>query len=242
MAKTIAVWGAPGVGKTTLATKLAEVIHDRRHSTAVVLYADMDIPALPSLFPNYSKKELYSVGVPLSKADMTKEDVVKQIVTVRGKEKLGFLGFTDGENRYSYPRFDEDKVRELISILLRNAKYVILDCTSSLDNPISAYGVAHADEVIRLFSPTLKSICWQSSQLPLYADPAYRLDRQKNGLNTTEELFMPVEEAKAHIPDVKFCIPYSRTVRQQMLDGQLWNDTKDLRFEKEIQRAAGTVI
>ena len=102
MAKTIAVWGAPGVGKTTLATKLAEVIHDRRHSTAVVLYADMDIPALPSLFPNYSKKELYSVGVPLSKADMTKEDVMKQIVTVYesnlpGEERLILSGVDIGD-------------------------------------------------------------------------------------------------------------------------------------------------
>jgi len=151
MAKTIAVWGAPGVGKTTLATKLAEVIHDRRHSTAVVLYADMEIPALPSLFPNYSKKELYSVGVPLSKADMTKEDVVKQIVTVRGKDKLGFLGFTDGENRYSYPRFDEEKVGELVSILLRNAKYVIhIRQSAQADGILRLRGVEDGNRISQL--------------------------------------------------------------------------------------------
>lgn len=241
MAKTIAVWGAPGVGKTTLATKLAGIVHDKGGS-AIVVYADMDIPALPSIFPDKKKKELVSVGVPLSKADMEKADVLKQIVTNPSKNQLGFLGFTDGENRFSYPRYDEEQVQTLFAILGRMAKYLIVDCTSSLDNPISSCAVKSADEVLRVFSPTLKSICWQSSQLPLYADPVYRLDRQKNGLNSTEELFMPVEEAKAHIPDVKFNIPYSRSVRQQMLDGRLWDETKDSRFEKEIRRIAGQVI
>ena len=69
----------------------------------------------------------------------------------------------------------------------------------------------------------------------------YKLGRQMNGLNNPDELYMPVEEAKAHIPDIKFSIPYSRPVRQQMLDGKLWYDTNDRRFEKEIRRIAGTV-
>ena len=240
MAKTIAVWGAPGVGKTTISTKLAGILQ-KKETPVIVLYADMEIPALPSLFPDYKKKELYSVGVPLSKADMVQEDVTRQIVTVRSKANLGFLGFTDGENVFSYPRFDEDKVGTLFAILNHLAKYLIVDCTGRLDNPISSYAVKNADKVFRVFSPTLKSICWQSSQLPLYADPVFRLERQTNGLNSTEELFMPVEEAKAHIPDVKFNIPYSRAVKQQMLDGRLWDATKDVRFEKEIRRIAGQV-
>ena len=61
MAKSIAVWGAPNSGKTTFATKLARAIYDEYQSTVIVVYADMETPALPVVFPNYKKEDLFSV-------------------------------------------------------------------------------------------------------------------------------------------------------------------------------------
>ena len=61
MAKTIAVWGSPNSGKTTFATKLARAIYDEYQSTVIVVYADMETPTLPVIFPNYKKEDLYSV-------------------------------------------------------------------------------------------------------------------------------------------------------------------------------------
>ena len=55
MAKTIAVWGSPNSGKTTFATKLAREIYDEYQSTVIVVYADMETPTLPVIFPNYKK-------------------------------------------------------------------------------------------------------------------------------------------------------------------------------------------
>ena len=106
MAKFIAIWGSPNSGKTTFATKLARSIYEEYQSTVIVLYADNETPSLPVVFPNYKKEDLFSLGVPLSKTDITAEDVVKQIVTVKNKLNFGFLGFIDGENKYTYPAFD----------------------------------------------------------------------------------------------------------------------------------------
>ena len=61
MAKTIAVWGSPNSGKTTFATKLARAIYDEDQSTVSVVYADMETPALPVIFPNYKKEDLYRI-------------------------------------------------------------------------------------------------------------------------------------------------------------------------------------
>lgn len=231
MSKVIAIWGAPNSGKTTFATKLARSIYDEYQATVIVVYTDNETPTLPIIFPNYKKEDLCSVGVALAKTDIDRYEVVKQMVTVKDKQNFCFLGFTDGENRYTYPAFDTSKARSLYSILTSLADYVIVDCTASLKNPMAKVAVQDADTVIRLSAPNLKSASYLASQLPLYADPAYRLDEQIEGLCVTDaDLYMPIEEAKAQLHDVRFTIPYSRAVKQQMLDGNLYEVVGDKNF------------
>ena len=243
MAKFFAVWGSPNSGKTTFATKLALSIYDEYQSTVIVLYSDFETPTLPVIFPNEKKENLFSIGSSLSRTDIYQEDVAKQIVTVKGKCNFGFMGFKDGENKYTYPRFDEKKIRTLYSILGTLANFVVIDCTSNLSNPLSSIAIKTSDEVIRLATPDLKSISYFSSQLPLYVDPMFRIDRQICGLNVpNEDLYMPIDDARSHIADVRFTIPYSRAVKQQMLDGKLYQAVHDKRFNKRIRAIAEKVV
>ncbi len=243
MAKFIAVWGSPNSGKTTFATKLATSIYDGYQSTVIVVYADMVTPMLPVIFPTEKKENLFSVGVPLASTEITQEAVMQQIVTVKNKVNLGFMGFKDGENKYTYPRFDEDKCRALYAVLASLANYVVIDCTSNLSNPLSSTAIKSADEVIRLASPDLKSISFFASQLPLYADPSYRMERHIHGINVpNEDLYMPIEDVKAHIDDVRFTIPYSRAVKQQMLDGKLYQSVSDKRFNDKFKAIVERVV
>ena len=243
MSKTIAVWGSPCSGKTTFATKLAQTIYDKYQSTVIVLYADNETPALPVIFPNYKKEDMFSVGAALAKTDITREDVIRQLVTVRQKQNFGFLGFTDGENRYTYPAFDETKVRSLLSVLSALADFVVVDCTSSLKNPISRVTIKEADEIIRLASPDLKSVTFFASQLPLYADPVFGLDRQIQGINVPDaDLYMPIDEAKSRLHDPRFVIPYSRAVKQQMLDGKLTEPVNDKRFNDKFKAIVDKIV
>ena len=133
MSKLIAVWGTPDSGKTTFATKLARSIYEEYQSTVIVVYADNETPTLPVIFPNFKKEDMFSVGAALAKTDVTQEDVVKQLVTVNDKQNFGFLGFTDGENRYTYPSFDLGKVRTVIIALIALA--VILAVALPKDKP-----------------------------------------------------------------------------------------------------------
>ncbi len=243
MSKVIAIWGAPNSGKTTLSTKLAQILYDTYQSTVIVVYADNETPTLPVIFPNYKKDDLCSVGTALSNTEIEQTEVIKQMVTVKNKQNLCFLGFTDGENRYTYPAFDSTKVRSLYSILASFANYVIIDCTSSLKNPLSKVAVREADTVIRLSAPTLKSVSFMSSQLPLYADPMFRLDRQIEGLCVTDEdLYMPIDDAKALLQDVRFTVPFSRAVKQQMLDGSLYMSAEDKQFNEKLRAIVDKVV
>ena len=243
MSKVIAVWGAPNSGKTTFATKLARAIYDTYQATVIVVYTDNETPTLPVIFPNYKKEDICSVGMALAQTDIDRHDVVKQMVTIKDKQNLCFLGFTDGENKYTYPAFDATKVRSLYSVLSSLADYVIIDCTSSLKNPLSKVAVREADEVIRLSAPTLKSVSYLASQLPLYADPMFRLEQHIEGINVTDEdLYMPIEEAKSHLHDVRFTIPYSRAVKQQMLDGNLYDVVMDKKFNNKLKAIVEKIV
>ena len=53
---------------------------------------------------------------------------------------------------------------------------------------------------------------------------------------------MPIEDAKKRIPDVRFTIPYCREVKQQMLDGKLYAEVTDKKFNEKLRAIAEKVV
>ena len=63
------------------------------------------------------------------------------------------------------------------------------------------------------------------------------------GINVPDEdLYMPIEEAKSHLHDVSFTVPYSRLVKQQMLDGKLYESVNDKRFNEKFKAIVEKVV
>lgn len=148
-----------------------------------------------------------------------------------------------GREMEVYPSFDETKVRSLLSVLNSLADFVVVDCTSALKNPISRVAIKEADTVIRLASPDLKSISFFSSQLPLYGDPVFRLEEHIEGINVPDaDLYMPIEEAKSRLHDPRFVVPYSRAVKQQMLDGKLTEPLNDKKYNDRIKSIVEKIV
>ncbi len=242
MSNLIAIWGAPCSGKTTFATKLALCIYESYSSTVLELLCQNETPALPVLFPKRKADELFSVGVPLSKTDITQGDVIESIVTVKQKQNFGFLGYKDGENKYTYPKYDDNKAKAFLSVLKSLADFVIVDCSSELAG-LSAAAVKAADVVIRLAAPDLKSMSFFASQLPLYGDSSFKTEQHIVGLNITEnELFLPIEECKTHYRDVSFILPYCREVRAQMQNGELADPVADKKYRGMLRKIMEKVV
>lgn len=242
--KIIAVWGSPASGKSTFAVKLATAIYDNFESTVIVLFTDLETPMIPVIFPNDKPEDNGSVGVPLSKTDIEKEEIIKNLVTIKSRQNFGFIGYKDGENKFTYPRFGRAKAEELLARLSELADYVIVDCVSSLEsNPLASTAVELADQIIRLASPDLRSISYYLSQLPLYVDSKYQSEKQIQGLNTPNaDVFMPTEEAKSHLKDLAFTLPYSRQVKEQAQKGTLYEKTTDKKFQSRITEIARKVV
>ena len=242
--KIIAVWGSPHSGKTTFATKLATAIYSSFESTVITLYTDLETPVIPILFPFDKNEDLGSVGYPLSKTEVEQGDIINNLVTVKDMQNFGFLGYKTGENKFTYPKFGKAKAEDLLSELCRLADYVIVDCTSNLnENVLAQTAIEKADQILRLSSPDLQSISFFLSQLAVYTDSRFRLDEHIQGLNTPNvDVFMPIEEAKAHLKDVRFTVPYSPAVKVQMQTGQLTEPTADKIFESRMREIAQKAV
>ena len=59
---------------------------------------------------------------------------------------------------------------------------------------------------------------------------------------TDADLYMPIDEAKAQLHDVRFTIPFSRAVKQQMLDGNLYEVVNDKKFNDKFKAIVEKVV
>lgn len=202
------------------------------------VFTDNVTPAISTVFPLKKSSEVFSVGTALSKAEITQQDIDTCTVTSADKPNIGFLGYKDTENHYTYPFADELKCMELLALLQDKADVVIVDCMSVPDK-LSEVALKKADMVLQVVSPDLKSIAFCSSQLPLLADPAYHSEKHLVVLNeVTNDVYAPVEEAANHFRKPAFHMTYSREIREQTIRGELLTPIHD----KKYNLALGMIV
>ena len=231
MSDIVTVFGAPGSGQTSVAMKLAvEVYHELRNVAICFVSMDYEVPSIGLLFPNKKTSEIASAAELLDKTDMTTEHVLRSLVTVPNMKNFACLGLKAGENKYSYPIPDKQKVEALFKVLQRDFNYIFVDYTPGEE--LSRYALTNSDRVIRVMSPDLKSITWLTASKHICTDSDNRL---LNVVNITDkDSFLPTEEVCTHIKSVTTILPYSRSIRQQMLDGELWLRPSDKLYTKKI--------
>lgn len=239
MSKLIAVCGSPESGKTTLALKLAQELYYSMKTSVLFLSVDLTVPVMGYIFPHCKESDLYSIGKTLDKTDIYREDVMKQIVTVKTMMNFGYLGFKAGENKYSYPRPTEDKVLELFRCMSEIADYVVIDCVSDNEDFISTLARREADVVIQAITPDLKCMTYFASNGDAYLGCA---DKTAIVMNTTEkDLYLPFDEVKNHFKKVQFVLPYSYALKQQTITGTLSERLADRKYREVISKLAKAV-
>ena len=241
MSKLIAVCGSPGCGKTSVALKIAQELYVLTKRAPVLFFsADLQVPSLGYIFPHRKASDLYSIGEVLEQTDVYREDVLKHTVTTKQKEGLGYLGFKAGENKYSYPRPTEDKVRQLLRCMRSLAEYVVVDCSSDRSDLISAMARNEADSVIQVISPNLKAMCY-------YASNADQFESVSNStvkvLNIQEkDVFLPTREIKGHFKGIAHTLPYCPEIKQQAITGTLSDMVSDRAYRTAVKEIARAVV
>ena len=240
----LAVWGSPGSGKSTVATKIAKYLNDKKKNVALLL-CDMTAPMLPCICPSSELECEKSLGSILAAAHVSETLVKHNCVTHKRLSYLTMVGMLKGENEYTYPPYSETQARELIACLREIAPFVVIDCGSYIANDIlSAVALMESDAVLRLANCDLKSVSYLSSQLPLLRDNKWDADKQYKTASNLKP-----DQAGEHIGrvlgSVAFQLPHSSELEGQYLAGNLLADMnmKDSRvFRKEIEKICGEVF
>lgn len=241
MGKLIAVCGSPNSGKTTLSMKVAKSIYDNNKGRTVIFVSpDVITPTLGYIFPNSKDENMYSLGVALDKTDIFKEDVERQFVTTKTMRDFAFLGFKLCENRYSYPDPTEDKICQLFAALREEADYIIIDCTSDESDLISNIAKRDCDIAIQVYNPDIKSMVFYCSCINQFLMIEGKTVKVLNTLDN--DLYLPMDEVQKKCGDMKFVVPYSRQLKQQMITGTLSEKLHDNKYLKVIDEIAKVVM
>ena len=241
--KIITVWGSPHSGKTTFAFKLAQSLYERSRATVIVLFCDITTPTLPILFPNHKATELYSIGTVLSKTDIFANDVVSNLITLKERMNLGFLGYRNRENRFSFPEYKAEKVGELFRALREVADYIIVDCETNPQNSVlTDYALKQATIMCKLVTPDLSCLSFYQSQNAVMMAGGYYPTKQLLVMNIpSDDLTMLSTDTGTHLGKIDLIVPYSQTLREQYLEGTLVMPTHDKKYMQAIKTAVEAV-
>lgn len=241
MPKLIAFYGSPGSGKTSIALKSAmETYIQTKDEVVAFLSPDMTVPSIALLFPNYAPDEAVSLSEIFDNTAITNELLLKNAVTLKNMKDFFALGFKAGENRFSFPTPTPEKINSLFSALSDVAGYIFVDCTNDETDESSKKALAIADIAVRIITPDLKGMSWYSSNKNTDRTEGENLF---NVVNVTErELYLPTEEVCTNLHSIAALLPYSKALKQQMLDGRMYDRLNDRAYAKKLQSLVSKIL
>lgn len=240
----LAVWGSPGSGKTTVATKIAKHLADKNKNVVLIL-CDMTAPMLPCICPPSDLECEKSLGSILAAPHVNESLVKYHMITHKKMDYLTILGMLRGENEYTYTPFYETQAKELIDALRKIAPFIIIDCGSYIANDVlSAVALMDSDAILRLANCDLKSISYLSSQLSTLQSAGLDFEKQYKCASNIKANH-GIEHMSGAMGSLTFKIPHSPELEQQYLEGNLFSDLtlKDSReFRREIEKIVKEVF
>ena len=196
--RTIAVWGAPGGGKTTLAVNMAVLLAEAGYMTCLVSAAD-----------HGQLQAFFGKAIPADKgiyAAMTNgRNVREALVEVRPNLCIFELD-TDGDY-YNVASIDVEQVDKIYDELIDQFTCVIVDCTSYMASPFTGRGLKYADKVVDCIPHRVSAALWHKANRQMTdaikAKTVYvEVDTRKGGCN------MPQLRESIELSGVPFTIPY----------------------------------
>lgn len=239
----IAVWGNPSSGKTTLSVKIARELSLGKKNVILVI-CDTLCPSLMVVLPN-TNTENKSLGYLISASEITQEQILEKCITLDKNKYVSLLGYSQGENIFSYAQYSKDRAVDFLILLRHIADYVIVDCSSVFAyDTLSTIALEMADSVVRLCGSNLKAVSYFNSYLPLLADRKFNVDRHIKVISKFIDN-EPREQIKEIYKGVKYELPYIEEIENQFLTGRLFSELKSkngIEYTKTVVSLIGTAL
>lgn len=235
MGKLIAVSGPPASGKTTVAINLAQEVYAATKQRVIYFSPDKLIPALGILFPTRDRDKMYSIGSALENVNLAFTDILAVLATTKDMDNFGYLGYKSGDGPFSYPDLSENKVITLLTLLKENCDYLFVDCDRDRNDLVSLLARGIADEVICLINPDVKSFLYYATEIkPEHFIQVLNL--------TCNDVLLPVGDTKSHFGQIPYTLMYSKSVKEQMMEGTLTKYVKDSVYRTAMKNIAKELI
>lgn len=241
MGKLIAFVGPPDSGKTCVAMQTAIAVYLATKSNKVAfLSPDLAVPSLGLLFPNYAPDDLKSLGLLFDRTDISQVTLLECGIPVQSMGNLLCFGFKTDDSKGTFPEPIPSKLDNLFSVLQRTMEYTIADCTDDASDMISNHAVREADIIIRVIPADLKGMTWYAANKYLYGSDGRDI---RNVVNiTANDLYLPTEEICAKVQNVTTVLPYSRVLKQYLLEGRMSSRVKDRGFLRKLNELTRKIM
>lgn len=159
----VTIMGSPSSGKTTMSIKLASTLAGRKKS-AIIVSLDSHCPAIPYVLPSNIMQKV-TLG-DIFKYDKVSRGMINDAcIPIPDHEFLQIIGYGLGE---SPTPVSMEIFTDFLSEIQPLADYIILDCTSNLDDVLTRTAIQLGDVVFQLGSANTKGLTYYANADPLY--------------------------------------------------------------------------
>ena len=155
-------------------------------------------------------------------------------------KNLALLGFTAGENRYSYPEVTADKAEQFFLALRDIAEYTVVDCTCDENDIISGAAKRECDRALLLLAPDIKSTVNYTSCINRFL---VIKEKKITVVNNNVGIFASAPETGRVTGDEKiYKLPYTLELVKQAVTGKLTERLFDRSYRNEMSKIVRAVL
>lgn len=221
MAKTIAIWGSPGSGKTLFSCVLATELTQNRKK-AVIISIDQFIPMLSVLLPEQKAEKENSVSSLFEAQQITSVLVANAVHILKDYPFIGVIGYCKGEIPTNCIWASASRIKEILNILEHMVDYIIWDCTSDIGNCMNTAILEFADIRVQLLTADLKGIHFYGTCKQALQSNIYHYDEFITFIGMARPYHV-MDEVDYLVGGVKGICPFNKELEKCALEGSYFN-------------------
>lgn len=221
MAKTIAVWGSPGSGKTLFSCILATELTQNRQK-AVIISIDQFMPMLPVLLPEQQTDKESSINALFQAEQVTPLLTARAVHILKDYPYIGVMGYCKEEIPIECVWASAIRIKELLSVLDHMVDYIIWDCTSDIGNCMNTAILEYADVTVQLLTADLKGIHFYGTCKKALQSELYHFEDAIKLIGMARPYHV-IDEVDYIVGGVKGICPFNKELERCALEGNYFN-------------------
>ena len=211
MGKIITVFGANGSGKTTVAANLGYILSQKY--IVGIISANTSCGTIQHLF-GVAIDETHG----LYELMVAKADVGKVFMPCPNNKNLFILSLANNHDCLKLAdeesSLDGQTAKAILAEMKEMFNFIIVDCDTDVNNPLSIYSITYADKIINVIKPTVIGTAFLNAYKPLFSALEICDDKIIHIANNDKNYVGARNIEKTANIKINMTIPYCREVEE----------------------------